>query len=160
MEEIIPQKDIHRLFEVGVVLKGLGAGHEVALGALLFFVDVRGIVETLARNELLEDPTDFIGTHLQSLTVQFSAQAELSTALYLVSHGLIKGALVVGLLRGKMWAYPASLAVFSLFIVYEGIQFLDTRFIGVGLLAAFDLVVVLLIWYEYRLRLQHVRATV
>ena len=151
MEEIIPEKNIHRIFEIGIMLKGVSALLEMALGALLFFVDVRGIVETLAQNELLEDPTDFIATHLQSLTVQFSAQAEFFTALYLLSHGLIKGVLIIGLLRGKVWAYPASLAVFSLFIVYEVIKFLQTHSIPVALLALFDILIISLIWHEYRL---------
>ena len=143
-------KSIHRFFELGVILKGLNAAVELGLGALLLFVNVSGIVQDLIADELVEDPDNFLATHLQPLASQFSPQAQLYSALYLIAHGVIKGVLVVGLLRGKLWAFPASLAVLSLFVVYQIIQILNTYSVGLILLTIFDLVVMWLIWEEYR----------
>lgn len=146
---------IHQLFEVGVLLKGLNAVVETGLGLLLFFVDVRGIVETFINNELIDDPNDYLATHLQSFTDKLSPGAELYSALYLLSHGIVKGFLVWGLLREKIWAYPASMAVLVLFIIYQVVKFLENHSIGLALLTAFDLVILWLIWHEYRVISAH-----
>ena len=142
---------IHELFEVGIVLKGLNALAQIVLGGLLLvFPNVAEVVRALVVNELVEDPDDFLATHFQTLTSTISPQTQLFAALYLLSHGLIKIVLVAGLLRDKLWAYPASLAVLSLFIAYQVIKFLDNHSVMLVLLTVFDLVVMWLIWHEYR----------
>lgn len=142
---------IHELFEVGVVLKGLNALVQIVLGGLLLvFPNVADIVQAFVANELVEDPSDFLATHLQGLTTNLSPQTQLFAALYLLSHGLIKVVLVAGLLRRKLWAYPASLAVLTLFIVYQVIKFLENHSITLALLTLFDLAVMWLIYHEYR----------
>lgn len=152
----MPQTDkrefrIHELFEVGIILKGLNALAQIILGALLLiFPNVAEIVQAFVTNELVEDPSDFFVTHLQGLTTGLSPQTQLFAALYLLSHGLIKIVLVAGLLRNKLWAYPASLAVLTLFIVYQVIKFLENHSIMLALLTLFDLAVMWLIWHEYR----------
>ena len=143
-------KGLHDLFEIGVVLKGVNAALELLLGALLLFVDVRGIVETLAQNELVEDPTDFLATHLQAAVAKLPPGAELYSALYLLAHGAVKAVLVWGLLRKKLWAYPASIAVLALFIAYQVIKYLQSHSIALLLLTLFDAALVYLIWHEYR----------
>jgi uncharacterized membrane protein len=72
-----------------------------------------------------------------------------------VSHGVVKLALVVGLLRNKLWAYPASLIALGLFIVYQLYRYSYTHGIGLIVLTAFDVFVMWLIWHEYRLVRQH-----
>jgi uncharacterized membrane protein len=143
-------KRIHEFFELGVILKGLNAAIELSLGVLLLFVNVSALVQDLIADELVEDPTDFLANHLQPLVSQFSPQAQMYSALYLIAHGIIKGFLVIGLLRGKVWAYPASLAVLALFVAYQTIQILNTYSVGLILLTVFDLAVMWLIWEEYR----------
>lgn len=151
MNVAMRENRIHQVFEVGVILKGLNALLEFVLGVLFLFVNVSTIVNVFVAHELVEDPTDFLATHLLSLAGGITPSAQLFSALYLLSHGLVKGVLVAGLLRGKLWAYPASLAVFGLFILYQVIKFLSTHSPALVLLTLFDLVVVWLIWHEYRL---------
>ena len=55
-------------------------------------------------------------------------------AFYLLSHGIIKRVLVIGLLRERLWAYPASFAVFGAFIAYQLYRFSFTHDIGLILL--------------------------
>ena len=59
--------------------------------------------------------------------------------------------LLIGLLRNKLWSYPASLVVLGLFIVYQAYRFSYTRGVGLVVLTVFDLLVMGLIWHEYRL---------
>jgi len=149
MSEMIPERTIHRAFEIGIVLKGVNAAIEALFGVLLLFTNVVGLVQTLIAAELIEDPDNFFATHLRALANP-SHQAQIFGGLYLLSHGVIKGVLVIGLLRNKFWAYPASLAVLSLFIVYEVVRFFQTHYLPLLLLVVFDLVIVWLVWHEYR----------
>jgi uncharacterized membrane protein len=148
----IKEKRIHELFEVGILLKGLNALVEIVLGTLLLFTNVADIVLVMTQNELIDDPGDFIANQLQSFAAHLSPQAQTYAALYLLSHGIIKGFLVLGLLRDKLWAYPASLAVLSLFVLYQIIKYLENHSIVLVLLTLFDLVVMWLIYHEYRLK--------
>jgi len=143
------QKLIHQAFEVGIILKGLNAALEIVFGILLLFTNVVGLVQTLIADELIEDPDDFFATHLRALA-NSSHQVQIYGGLYLLSHGIIKAVLVGGLLRNKMWAYPASLAVLSLFIVYQVVRIVQTHSLPLLALTLFDLLVIWLVWEEYR----------
>ncbi len=60
-------KQIHLLFQIGVVLKGIDGVVEAVAGVALFFVSpasLRGLVNWLTQGELQEDPTDFVANHL------------------------------------------------------------------------------------------------
>jgi len=109
-------------------------------------------VNTMTQEELNENPNDFIATYLLNLVQDFSVSNKQFYAFYLLSHGLIKILLVIGLLRNKMWSYPASLAVLGLFIVYQLYRFSYTHSFGLILLTIFDLFVMALVWHEYLVR--------
>ena len=144
------EKGLYEVFYVSVLLKGINAALETVLGLLLMFTDVvNDVIETLVRNELLDDPNDFLATHIQPY-VNINPKTQLFAALYLLSHGLVKGVLVVGLLRNKLWAYPASLVVFTLFILYQVVRWFSTHSIFLVGLTLFDLVVMWLIWHEWQ----------
>ncbi|BCG83133.1 hypothetical protein MesoLj113b_66750 [Mesorhizobium sp. 113-3-3] len=49
------------------------------------------------------------------LASNFSVSTQHFYAFYLLSHGIVKLALVVALLKNKLWAYPSSLIVLGLF---------------------------------------------
>jgi uncharacterized membrane protein len=143
---------VHRLFEAGVLLKGVNAAIEATLGVALLFVNVGAIVQTLTQDELVEDPSNFLAAHLHSFAASLSPQAQTMSALYLLVHGAIKAILVWGLLREKLWAFPASLAVLALFVAYQSITFVKTHSIPLLLLTLFDLGLIWLIFHEYRVR--------
>ncbi|HVC57179.1 MAG TPA: DUF2127 domain-containing protein [Stellaceae bacterium] len=152
------ERRIHQIFVVGVLLKGAHALIECAGGIALAIVSTRAIValvNALTQDELVEDPNDFVATHLRSLAQNFSVSSKHFYAFYLLSHGFVKIFLVSGLLRDKMWAYPASLIVMALFIVYQIYRFSYTYSWGLVVLSVFDLVVMALIWHEYRFMRAH-----
>ena len=113
------------------------------------------LVNRLTQEELIEDPHDFVATHLLVLAQNFSVSSQHFYAFYLLSHGLVKIFLVIGLLANKLWSYPASLAVMSVFILYQLYRFFYTRSLGLIVLTVFDLIVMVLIWHEYRLLRRH-----
>lgn len=152
------EQRIHRIFEVSVLLKGAHAVIECVGGLLLAFVSttsVAGWVNSFTQEELVEDPKDFVATHLLAMAHGFSLSTKNFYAFYLFSHGVVKLALVIGLLRNKLWAYPASLIVLALFMIYQVYRFYYTRSFGLVILTGFDLIVMILIWHEYGLMRRH-----
>jgi uncharacterized membrane protein len=152
------ERRIHQMFEIGILLKGAHALIECIGGFVLIFVSTNAItslVNALTQEELIEDPNDFVATHLLSMAQTFTVSTQHFYAFYLLSHGVIKSFLVIGLLRNKLWAYPVSLVVLGLFIVYQFYRFSYTHGVGLIVLTVCDVIVMELIWHEYRLVRRH-----
>jgi uncharacterized membrane protein len=152
------ERRIHQIFEAGMLLKGLHGLVECIGGLTLTAISAHAVIHLvglLTQGELAEDPHDVIATHLMLWADHFSGGSKTFFALYLLSHGLTKIVLVVALLRGKLWAYPASLTVLGLFILYQLYRFLLLPGPGMILLTIFDLGVMWLIWHEYRVMQRH-----
>ena len=152
------ERRIRQLFELSILAKGLHALGECAAGLLFAFASTDTLarwVDRLTQDELIEDPHDFVATHLQAFAHGFSIGSKHFYAFYLLSHGLVKVGLVAGLLMNRRWAYPASIAVLGLFIVYQLYRFSHTHGAGLVALTVFDVFVVVLIWHEWRLYRRH-----
>ncbi|MDB5393798.1 MAG: rane protein [Rhodospirillales bacterium] len=149
---------VHQLFELSILFKGAHALIECIGGLALAFVNtsfIASLVNKLTQDELIEDPHDFIATHLKSFAEGFSVSRQNFYAFYLLSHGIVKVFLVIGLLKNKTWAYPASIVVLTLFITYQIYRFIETQSYGLIALTVFDVIVIALIWHEYRLLRRH-----
>jgi uncharacterized membrane protein len=152
------ERRVHQIFEISVLLKGVHALVECIGGLVLTFVStsaITSLVNTLTQEELIEDPNDFVAAHLLSLAQNFTVSAQRFYAFYLISHGVIKVFLVAGLLSNRVWAYPVSLVVLGLFIVYQLYRFSYTHGVGLIMLTVIDVIVMGLIWHEYRLVRRH-----
>jgi uncharacterized membrane protein len=105
------ERRVHQIFEISILLKGAHALIECVGGLVLTFVStsaITSLVNTLTQEELIEDPNDFVAGHLLSLAQNFTVSTQRFYAFYLLSHGIIKVFLVVGLLRNKLWAKQNS----------------------------------------------------
>ena len=152
------ERRIHQVFAVSVSLKGLHALFEIAAGLALYFTSTATILGWIGRyttDELSEDPNDWVATHLLRFGQTFSVQEHDFFAFYLLSHGIVKIILVYGLLKEKLWAYPASFVVFGAFIVYQLYRYSFTHEVSLILLSIFDLFVIALAVHEYRLLRKH-----
>ncbi len=147
------EKRIHQLFVVSVALKGLHALIEIAGGIALALFNTDAIVRWLYAAG--EGRPDWIEETLARFARTFTGQEHHYYVWFLVSHGLINLALVIGLLRGKLWAYPATFAVLSLFIAYQLYRFTYTHDIGLILLQRARRLVMALAWHEYGLVKRH-----
>lgn len=145
----------HRAFLVGIFLKGIDGCIELIGGAMLLLTSRTAIVHMVAwvtREEFAEDRHDFIATHAVHWAQHLSASTQHFAAIYLLGHGAIKIALVAGLLRDLRWSYPVALIVLTAFIAYQGFRLYHRPSWPLGVLTAIDVVVVCLIWREWRLR--------
>jgi len=152
------ERRIHQIFVVSVSLKGLHALIEIAGGLALYLISTATIVNAITRwsyDEILEQKHDWVANRLLHFSSHFSVAEHDFFAFYLLSHGIIKGALVIGLLREKLWAYPASFVVFGAFIAYQLYRFSYTHDIALIVLSIFDLFVIYLAVHEYRLLRRH-----
>ena len=138
------EKRIHQVFVVSVLFKGAHALIEVAGGLALYLLSADTIAHWL--DEV--DPHNWVERHFPFTEQHFYA-------FYLLSHGLVKSALVIGLLKEKLWAYPASFVVFGLFIAYQLYRYSYTHEFALILLSLFDLFVIYLAVHEYRLLRKH-----
>ncbi|MHB8652119.1 MAG: DUF2127 domain-containing protein [Minisyncoccota bacterium] len=148
-----PQREqtLRRVFRISIFLKAGNAILEIVGGVLLLFTkSIFTWVVYLAQNELIEDPGDFVARGIQHYLPYLSDHAQLFAAFYLLSHGIVKIFLAVGLLRNKLWAYPSAIVVFILFILYQVYRYTYTHSFFLVLLTVFDLVVVWLTWHEYK----------
>ncbi len=150
---------LDRLFRISIFLKGLDSFFEVIGGILLFLfrpASISNFVKLVFQHELIQDPNDFIGNLLISLSSNLSVHAQLFGAIYLLSHGVIKLALIIGLWKKKLWTYVASEIVFIIFIIYQIYRFTFTHSIFLIILTIFDIMVILLTWWEYRRLKKHI----
>jgi uncharacterized membrane protein len=129
---------------VSILFKGVHALIEIAGGLALYLFSTDAIARSL--DEI--DRHSWIARH-------FPLSEQHFYAFYLLSHGFVKSILVIGLLREKLWAYPASFTVFGGFIAYQLYRYSFTHEIALILLSIFDLFVIALAVHEYRLLRKH-----
>ncbi|TAM95176.1 MAG: DUF2127 domain-containing protein [Rhodanobacteraceae bacterium] len=143
----------HRAFLAGMVFKGADGCLEL-IGAIALFVtarpEIQHLVAWLTREELTEDPNDFFAAHAVSMAQHLTAGTQHFAAAYLLVHGAIKLALVVGLLRGLRWMFPVALIVLTAFIGYQLYRLSHVPSWALGLFTLLDVVVVALIAREWR----------
>ena len=138
----------HETFEGAILLKGAFAVLEAGAGIVLWLVGPTPILHLLALYPA--DHSDWLAATLLHAARGFSMQAEQFFAVYLMAHGVVKLALVLGLFRRRRWAYPTSIVVMAMFVAYQMWRFTLTHGVGLLALSVFDTLLVALIWREWR----------
>lgn len=144
---------LDRVFEIGIILKGLDGVLETIGGLLLLAVTpatINTLASQLTQHELSEDPNDFIASHLLGYAHGLTGSAVTFAALYLLVHGLAKIVLVAALLRNQIWAYPWMIGFLLLFIGYQMYRLVLLPTFGLSALTIFDALIVWLTWREWR----------
>jgi uncharacterized membrane protein len=152
MDVFKPQNWLDRVFEVGIIGKGLNGAAELIGGVLLLLLRpdrIHHVVVALTQGELSEDPGDFVATHLLHTASGLTGNAVLFGAVYLLAHGVVKVALVIALLLNKIWAYPWMIVVLVVFIGYQLYRIALNPTAGLIALTVFDVAIVALTWREY-----------
>jgi uncharacterized membrane protein len=148
-----PKDRLDRLFEIGIILKGLNGLAELVGGLLLLFVtpgSIHRLGVVLTQGELSEDPHDIVARYLLHTANGLTGSAVLFGALYLLLHGAVKVVLVIALLLNRLWAYPCMIVVLLIFIGYQLYRIALHPSAGLIALTMFDVLIVLLTWREYR----------
>jgi uncharacterized membrane protein len=149
---------LDRTFNVALILKGLDGLLELLGGILLIVVSpetINRLARSLTQHELSEDPHDFVARHLLRLTANLH-NTQTFGALYLLTHGLVKIVIVIGLLRREHWAYYVAFIFLGGFVIYQVYRMTYAPTVGLALLTVFDLFIIWLTWRDYR-RMRHAR---
>jgi uncharacterized membrane protein len=148
-----PKDTLDRVFEIGIIGKGLNGIAELLGGLLLLFVTpdrIRHLARVVTEGELSEDPHDLIARYLLHTANGLTGSAVIFGAAYLLLHGAVKVMLVIALLLDKLWAYPTMIIVLLIFIGYQLYRIALQPSAGLIALTVFDAVIVALTWREYR----------
>ncbi len=152
--DLVERKDVlDRTFEIGIVLKGLNGALELIGGLLLVFVSpatINRLAISVTQQELSKDPHDFIARHIIKSAHGLTGSSVAFGAIFLLSHGVVKIALVVALLRNKLWAYPWMIAFLFTFIAYQLYRVVVRPTFWMGGLTIFDGLIVWLTFREWR----------
>ncbi len=141
------------LFRVLVVLKGLHGALELASGLLLLFFSAPHLAEILSRfawHEMYVAGHPLLGRSLSGAAGHVTGGGKAFAVVYLLVHGGVKLALLVSVFRHMRRWYPVMLVLLGGFLLFELVR-LAIRFSPVlAGLAAYDLLLVTLLWREYR----------
>ncbi|MDD5527664.1 MAG: DUF2127 domain-containing protein [Patescibacteria group bacterium] len=143
----------HNIFLASILLKGLNGVAEIVGGLLIIAfrpATVISLVDFLTQNEISEDPRDIIANYLIHSFQNYSPGLQFFWSAYFLIHGLIKVFLVVALLGHRLWAYPAAISVFALFIVYQLYRFSFGHSPFLIILSLFDIFVIIMTYLEYQ----------
>ncbi|MCE5971985.1 DUF2127 domain-containing protein [Sinirhodobacter sp. WL0062] len=146
---------LHWLFEASLLAKGLFALTETLSGVVLLVLRDGYLVELAQRvtlHELSEDPRDVVANALLHGAQSLSVETQSFYGIYLLSHGGLKLAAIVLLMRGILWAYPAAIALLGAFIAYQLYLWSLHHDPMMLALTALDLLVIALTWREWRVR--------
>lgn len=145
----------HKLFYLGVLAKGLEAVVEVLTGIFVLFV-TRGTLDAIfafiVGSELSETPRDFLINYAYTSLHALSIDLKTFIALYILVHGIINAILVFGLYKEKLWAFPVTIMVEILLVLYTTYRFINDHSLILIPFIVFDVVVTILVWHEYQNR--------
>jgi uncharacterized membrane protein len=146
-------KLLHWAFRLGILFKGVDGLLELVGGVLFLCVShdaMTKFVFRITRSELMEDPDDLVANGLRHAFGHLSSGNKFFVAVYLLGHGLNKLTVFAGLLAEKRWVFPVACGLLGAFIVYQIIRLTGHFTIGLTVFTALDMVIVALIWNEYR----------
>lgn len=151
---ILKQKYWHELFETGVFLKALNSLWETAAGLFLLaslHSAFRNPFVHWTREEYVGDSrTDHLFRFVVEQLNHLSVSTKAFVGLYLLFHGLLNMFLAYNLYKNRLWAYPASMGVIGLFLIYQLYRLFHTHSLILLGITFFDVAFVYLTWHEYR----------
>lgn len=146
------EREIHKIFDITLLLKGAHAFIEMLGGVLLYSVSAASIlriVNFFVADEIREDPHDVVANYLLHAAQNFGGTAQSFAAFYLLIHGVINALIVVALWKEKLWAYPLSLAALVAFMIYQLYLLSFGYSLWLVIFTVLDVIVIALVWHEY-----------
>ncbi len=102
------------------------------------------------RSEFFEEPREHFIHAVSPFAHHFSFEITYFLAIYLIFWGAIDVSLSIQLLRLKLWAFPLTMWLISLFVVYEVYRYTHTHSLILLGIIIIDLFLILLINGEFK----------
>ncbi|MDO8740802.1 MAG: DUF2127 domain-containing protein [Candidatus Woesearchaeota archaeon] len=146
-------KFLYKIFEWGVLIKAVYGFFEI-LGGILLSISGQKVIDNIliliTRQEIIEDPNDFVANYLIGLSNDFSIGTQVFAVLFLIFHGVVNILLAVSLLKKRVKAFPVAMSIFCVFIVYQLYRYFHTYSLLLLFLTFFDILIVFIVWLEYK----------
>ena len=117
-----PLELLHGLYKFSVIIKGIDGILEIIGGFLLIFFSPLAMTRTvlfLGRTELVENSRRPLINFIYHMASGLSLHRRYFYSLLFLHHGAVKLFLVSELVKNKLWAYPTTMAIFTLFALYQ-----------------------------------------
>ena len=144
---------LDKLFTSSLLLKGILGLTEFILGLLLLVFPPESLynfLATVTQRQLLNSQRDSFINFLLGITYQFDGTNRMFFVTYLWIQAFIKLVSVIGLLKNKLWAYPFSLVIIGILVIYQLYVISNEGSIGMIFLTIFDLFILVMIWRAYK----------
>jgi uncharacterized membrane protein len=156
MEKESSQKSnvFNTIFDIGVVIKGIDGLAELLAGIALLVSPslVHTVLSGIAgANSGRVHVPHLVAQYVARLDDQLAASGLVFLIIFLLTHGIVKLALVYCLLKKIVRAYPIALAILVAFLVYQVYVFIQTPSLSMAVFCILDVVIVGLVWREYRI---------
>ena len=154
LERIRENPWYERLYKLTVAVKGIDGLIELLSGVALLVAPglLHHILQGLS-GEVLEHPNNFmqyIADNIAHVDADLTKGGMTIVILFLISHGVVKLALVYALLKEILWAYPYALLLLCGFFVYQLVIFVLHPTLGMGLFTLLDAFIIWVVWGEWR----------
>ena len=142
------------MFATAIVVKAANGLLEILGGYFLVFKPgwIGPAAAVWATTMLLRDSANTFAQILARWGVALTLDTEHFASTYLIAHGAAKVFVAWGLLREKLWAFPAGLVIFGLLILYQVHHLVIHPSAVLVVLIVLDFGICYLIWREYGYR--------
>ncbi len=139
-------------FDIGMIFKGINGLLELLAATLLivYHAQLDAAMRFFVSQELVQGPPNTLARIIVS---QFGHLLNVRGFLiaYFLVHGGVKIFLVWQLLTEHRKMYPVAIGVFALFLAYEIVRLTVHPSITLLVLCAIDVLILWLIWHEYKI---------
>jgi uncharacterized membrane protein len=149
--EPVSEKKITTLFRISLIVKVTQGCLEVVLGVLFLYVKTDTIAllfQEFIRDELAENSYSKTSNFIIQTGNSIIAAGSLFIGIYLLSHGIVKLLLIIGVIKKKLWAYYTFIAILVAFILYQIYRYGITHSPLVLIFTLFDIFFTWLAWHE------------
>ena len=108
------------------------------------------VVSTLMSHELTEDPSDVLSSFITSLLTSHPLYITYFLAFYFIFWGIVDVVLSYNLIQHRLWAFPVSFVLITIFVLYEAVRFSHTHSVILLGVILIDIIILWLTWREYK----------
>jgi len=140
------------MFSLGVWIKGINGLLEIVGGILVLTIKTSTVIRIIlliTQQGLIIDRHDILAHMLRHGVDRITEGAKVFGGIYLLAHGAANIFLAIGLLRSKLWSYPAAISFLCIFIGYQIYRVTLHHSVLLMIVTGLDIVIVFLIRREY-----------
>lgn len=153
MQQLRDNPWYERIYKVGVGVKGFDGTVELVAGIWLWVApqSLHALLHHwhVSTSNWHSALGDTLAQSIARFNHELYGGVLVMAIIFLISHGVIKLALVYALLREIIWAYPYALIVLGLFLVLQMYAIVRPG-VGMAALIVLDVLIIWLVWGEWQ----------